>query len=932
MSETTSNIHTIGLSIEEPVSNQNSSQSIVKPIEAVIDGGFCQHLVIPVAPRNALGIADSGLGKIPALPIGDGYWKPLPKWQDGVTEDERARATEAGANVGLILGVPLQGQNYVALDFDFAGDTPEEIAIAEVDRDVALSAISLAVQGRPFWWRVSRPGRAAVLFKIEPTEDAGKKEIIQFLRNGASDKSKIEVLARGQQIVIAGEHAKTGKPMYWLQYGADDTPENRRTALPCNEVVKLKSRADLSEMIEVIGEWLLMYREVSLDRKAQSSASANGTTETTVNTDDQAPPSGDLLIRTLERLPHDDRVTREDYVTTMLATVGAIRALRELKRTGDEEVTRIETAAIRWAARWDDPRGVGTDIHRELEKWKSDWWQRPDIHSGWRQIANLAVRLGDEAVRVEEGYDVFEALEPAPAASADTDVTETDPAPQTVKEKTKSRKMKEKEPEEVAADDEKDVSSKRRIKALVEEFNQKYSVVNDAGKVVVIAPYHDGILNRKGWHRLGFRDFVNLHLDRHYQMRRPDGEWVTVPAGEIWIRSTERRSYKEGVIFDPLGREEPGKLNLWQGFAVSPRPGDWSALKDHIEKVICQGNEEHLAYVLNWIARMLQRPDVPAETAIVMRGKEGVGKGILMKFLRQLIGQHALHISHPKHLIGNFNSHLRDCIFLAADEAFFAGDKAHVGVLKSLITEDALAIEGKGQNTVISRNFLHVMMASNDEWVVPAGPESRRFFVLDVSDNKKDDKAYFDRIRTQMESGGLEAFMHDMLAREITGFRPQPVPVTEALLEQRLLSLSTHEKWMHEVLERGHVGNVEAPWEEKATTEALNQSYADYAARVNERRPMNGVYLGRFLQGVMGFEPSKITVDAFDYAGNVTKERKHGYCLGSLDAARAAFEKKYGTVAWTIYREDDGLEDDAEEAPKSAKVVQLKPLKAARSG
>ena len=53
----------------------------------------------------------------------------------------------------------------------------------------------------------------------------------------------------------------------------------------------------------------------------------------------------------------------------------------------------------------------------------------------------------------------------------------------------------------------------------------------------------------------------------------------------------------------------------------------------------------------------------------------------------RILGQHALHISNSKHLVGNFNAHLRDCVLLFADEAFYAGDKAHVGVLNSLITE-----------------------------------------------------------------------------------------------------------------------------------------------------------------------------------------------------------------------------------------------------
>ena len=126
-----------------------------------------------------------------------------------------------------------------------------------------------------------------------------------------------------------------------------------------------------------------------------------------------------------------------------------------------------------------------------------------------------------------------------------------------------------------------------------------------------------------------------------------------------------------------------------------------------------------------------------------MRGPEGTGKGTLARAMMRILGQHALHISNAKHLIGNFNAHLRDCVFLFADEAFYAGDKAHVGVLKSLITEPYLTIEGKYQNAVQTPNFLHIMMASNEDWVVPASLEARRFCVLEVSDAHKDDHAYF---------------------------------------------------------------------------------------------------------------------------------------------------------------------------------------------
>jgi hypothetical protein len=54
---------------------------------------------------------------------------------------------------------------------------------------------------------------------------------------------------------------------------------------------------------------------------------------------------------------------------------------------------------------------------------------------------------------------------------------------------------------------------------------------------------------------------------------------------------------------------------------------------------------------------------------------EGVGKEILGRCLLEIIGRHALHISNSGQLVGRFNEHLRDCVYLFADEAFLAGNK-----------------------------------------------------------------------------------------------------------------------------------------------------------------------------------------------------------------------------------------------------------------
>ncbi len=168
-----------------------------------------------------------------------------------------------------------------------------------------------------------------------------------------------------------------------------------------------------------------------------------------------------------------------------------------------------------------------------------------------------------------------------------------------------------------------------------------------------------------------------------------------------------------------------------------------------------------------------------------MKGGEGTGKGTLAKVILHITGHHRLAISNPKHLTGAFNAHLRDAVFLFADEALFAGDRSHVGALKSLITEPYLTVEAKFQNAVQSPNFLHVMMASNEEWVVPAAHDARRFFVLEVSDLVKGNHGYFSELWAQLEAGGYTAMLYDLLAMDLTSFNVRAVPTTEGLQRQR---------------------------------------------------------------------------------------------------------------------------------------------------
>lgn len=459
------------------------------------------------------------------------------------------------------------------------------------------------------------------------------------------------------------------------------------------------------------------------------------------------------------------------------------------------------------------------------------------------------------------------------------------------------------------------------ITAAVERFNRLYLLVNEGGKAVILQPGFDAVLKRRQFNRLSVGDLRTLYMNEMVEVGvDKDGGPVLKGVADVWLRHRDRRQYIHGVVFDPTCADQPGVLNTWEGYAFEPKAGDWSLMRQHVRQVICAGDPIRFDYLMGWMARMVQQPAEQGEVAVVMRGGEGVGKGTLANALKRIIGHHALAIANGKHLVGNFNSHLRDCVFLFADEAFFAGDRAHVGVLKSIITEASLTVEAKFANAVEVPNYLHLMMASNEDWVVPAAMDARRFFVLEVTNQMQNQHAYFAAIWKQMEAGGYAAMLHDLQAYDLSKFNVRAVPTTEGLQHQRKLSLPTTEAWWLDCLERGYVFRSKlgleaefARWHATISMELLFASYIEFAKARNERRILSREMLGRFFKGLHS-DPlrwrngtvGEHIVDETNLHGGtnrkaklVSQDRVTGYSFGALARARADFTAATGiSIEW----------------------------------
>jgi Family of unknown function (DUF5906)/RepB DNA-primase from phage plasmid len=360
---------------------------------------------------------------------------------------------------------------------------------------------------------------------------------------------------------------------------------------------------------------------------------------------------------------------------------------------------------------------------------------------------------------------------------------------------------------------------------LLSKLNANHCIVLDGARTMVLR-LEETEYDAGGEHHiirvptfLRFTDFRNLYLHRRIKV----GEDRSKDWGKWWLTHPLRRQYK-GVIFKPGAKEVVNeKLNLWRGWGVEPKRGDWGLLREHIFEVLAARDEDVDTYTCNWMAWAVQHPAEQAEVALVFIGDRGTGKGTLGKAMCETFGQHALHLSSPEHLTGRFNAHLRQCSFLFGDECYGPKDKSAEGTLKRLITEDTLTIEAKGRDPIEEPNRLHVMLASNNEWVVPAGAYERRFVVQRVADTHRQDAAWFGPIYKQMRAGGYEAMLFDLLHRDLGDWHPRQIVRTAALAEQQEESLSPLDAWWLQLLQTAVLAGANST----APDRAISNKYED---------------------------------------------------------------------------------------------------------
>lgn len=444
----------------------------------------------------------------------------------------------------------------------------------------------------------------------------------------------------------------------------------------------------------------------------------------------------------------------------------------------------------------------------------------------------------------------------------------------------------------------------------VDDLNRQHSLVLMGSKAVVVKERPDGPIEDRV--RVLTIDALNAWFaNKKTEIEGSDGKIRVTTWARRWVTHPRRRQFS-GIEFFPNPDDAAGTpdyLNLWRGFGVkASSEGSYAIFRDHLLTNVCGEDQELFKYLFAWFAHIVQRPRERVGTAIVLRGRMGTGKTIVGEVMGSLYPAHYFQVDDPRYITGQFNAHMASCLLLQAEEAVWAGDKQAEGRLKGLITSESQMIESKGIDPIRIRNYVRVLMTSNEEWVVPAGKDERRFCVLDINPRCAQNHEYFREMKEELDRGGRERLLHDLFAFDLESVNLRQIPRTAALFEQKLRSLDPIENWLWSRLFDGNPTRSIEGWPSSVRCDAMYKDYIHQADEIGVRRKRNpsefGLRLAKLIPGLERTRPR------FESAPGEFS-RPWCYVLPPLQDCREAFDNLMGQAyGWPEVTSEGGREPE----------------------
>jgi Family of unknown function (DUF5906) len=289
-------------------------------------------------------------------------------------------------------------------------------------------------------------------------------------------------------------------------------------------------------------------------------------------------------------------------------------------------------------------------------------------------------------------------------------------------------------------------------------------------------------------------------LMKNYETWRIEDE----PFLPMWRRDANRREY-EKLDFLPGMTAPPGVFNLFLGYAVQPEQND-DLVKRWVELIvnICNGNQEHADWLLNWCAHIFQKPYEKSGVAVVIKGQKGSGKDTPFDQFRSLLGTMYYNTSTPeKSIFSNFNKMMINNLVFKMEEATYKDNKTNEDPLKSFITSPTIDIQIKGKDQFCVRNYSRFLFTTNHDVPVVISDDERRYAFFETSDALRGNRAFWNETYAIFANPKFpSALLYYLLNRDIRTFDERDAPETEYSNSVKQAFIPSHALYIRDWIEK----------------------------------------------------------------------------------------------------------------------------------
>lgn len=340
-----------------------------------------------------------------------------------------------------------------------------------------------------------------------------------------------------------------------------------------------------------------------------------------------------------------------------------------------------------------------------------------------------------------------------------------------------------------------------------------------------------------------------------------------------WIKDSRIRMFKRMDFLPPPRVCPESTYNLWKGFAVDKiectSSGNIEPFLEHC-RILTGRNDNAFLFFIKFIAQLVQQPGKIPGIAPVFKSKEGAGKNIFLDHFASIIGTYYFYeTACPEtDLFGRFSNARKNRLLINIDASNAKVTFVNSEVLKNMITSTHINYEQKGIDPIEMSNYCRFFFTTNNLMSVKISDSDRRYFILDVSNEKIGDAEYFKGFSEYMQDvTNQKAIIEHLRSVDISNVNwIKDRPISETYKSLKGLCLGPLHKYLF-VLWENH--RLEEYYRVKATD--LMDGYIqflDEKRNTKEGSPLkkiNTTSFGRDLRELMDDETCGITKHKSEY-------------------------------------------------------------------